>query len=97
MIGGQIGCDYQFAPAWVVGIEGAASASTMKNTRTRRPPARQSATRAFVKASTDFLPSVTVRLGYAIDNVLLYAKGGVALAGDKYDVTGSFAGIPVCL
>jgi outer membrane immunogenic protein len=25
MLGGQIGCDYQFAPTWVVGIEGAAS------------------------------------------------------------------------
>ena len=25
MFGGQIGCDYQFAPSWVVGIEGAAS------------------------------------------------------------------------
>ena len=25
MVGGQIGCDYQFAPNWVVGIEGAAT------------------------------------------------------------------------
>ena len=24
LLGGQIGCDYQFAPSWVVGIEGAA-------------------------------------------------------------------------
>ena len=30
VVGGQIGCDYQFAPSWVVGIEGAASGSTMK-------------------------------------------------------------------
>src|ERR1700682_6023807 len=34
VIGGQIGCDYQFASSWVVGIEGAASGSTMKNSRT---------------------------------------------------------------
>jgi outer membrane immunogenic protein len=93
VIGGQIGCDYQFAPSWVVGIEGAVSASTMKNTRSVGLPLGNPDT-AFVKASTDFLPSVTMRLGYAIDNVLLYAKGGVALAGDKYDVTGSFAGTP---
>ena len=93
VIGGQIGCDYQFAPSWVVGVEGAASASTMKNTRSVGLPLGNPDT-AFVKASTDFLPSVTVRLGYAIDNVLLYAKGGVALAGDKYDVTGSFQGAP---
>lgn len=93
VIGGQIGCDYQFAPSWVVGIEGAGSASTMKNTRTVGLPLGNPDT-ASVKATTDFLPSVTVRLGYAIDNVLLYAKGGVALAGDKYDVWGSFAGTP---
>jgi opacity protein-like surface antigen len=93
VIGGQIGCDYQFAPSWVVGVEGAASASTMKNTRSVGLPLGNPDT-ASVKATTDFLPSVTVRLGYAIDNVLLYAKGGVALAGDKYDVTGSFQGAP---
>jgi outer membrane immunogenic protein len=93
VVGGQIGCDYQFASTWVVGVEGAASAATMKNTRTVGLPLGNPDT-ALVKASTDFLPSVTVRLGYAVDNVLLYAKGGVALAGDKYDVTGSFAGTP---
>jgi opacity protein-like surface antigen len=93
VIGGQIGCDYQFAPSWVVGIEGAASGSTMRNTRTVGLPLSPPDT-ALVKANTDFLPSLTVRLGYAIDNVLLYAKGGVALAGDKYDVTGSLGGTP---
>jgi outer membrane immunogenic protein len=92
VIGGQIGCDYQFASSWVVGIEGAASASTMKNTRTVGLPLGPDT--ALVKASTDFLPSVTMRVGYAVDNVLLYAKGGVALAGDKYNVIGSFAGTP---
>ena len=49
---------------------------------------------ALVEAKTDFLTSVTARLGYAFDNVLLYAKGGVAMAADRYDVTGSFTGIP---
>jgi opacity protein-like surface antigen len=93
VIGGQIGCDYQFAPSWVIGIEGAVSGSTMRGTKTVGLPLSPPDT-ALVKANTDFLPSVTVRLGYAIDNVLLYAKGGVALAGDKYDVTGSFGGTP---
>jgi outer membrane immunogenic protein len=92
VIGGQIGCDYQFASSWVVGVEGAVSASTMKNTRTVGLPLGPDT--ALVKASSDFLPSVTVRLGYAFDNVLLYGKGGVALAGDKFDVTGTFAGAP---
>src|SRR5450755_504219 len=30
VIGGQIGCDYQFSPHFVVGIEGGASGSTLK-------------------------------------------------------------------
>jgi outer membrane immunogenic protein len=93
VIGGQIGCDYQFASSWVVGVEGAASGSTMKNSRTVGLPLGNPDT-AIVKASTDFLPSVTARLGYAFDNVLVYARGGVALAGDRFNVTGSFAGTP---
>ena len=92
VIGGQIGCDYQFAPSWVIGIEGAASASTMKGSRVFGLPLGPDT--AIAKASTDFLPSVTARLGYAIDNVLLYGKGGVALAGDKYNVIGTFQGTP---
>ncbi|MGB8400877.1 outer membrane protein [Bradyrhizobium sp.] len=93
VIGGQIGCDYQFASSWVVGVEGAASGSTMKGSRTVGLPLGNPDT-ASVRAKTDFLTGVTARLGYAFDNVLLYAKGGAALAGDRYDVTGSFAGTP---
>jgi outer membrane immunogenic protein len=93
VIGGQIGCDYQFAPSWVVGIEGAASGSTMKGSTTVGLPLGSPDT-ALVQAKTDFLTSVTARVGYAFDNVLLYAKSGVALAADRYDVTGSFAGTP---
>ena len=93
VIGGQIGCDYQFAPSWLVGIEGAASGSTMKGSTTVGLPLGSPDT-ALVQAKTDFLTSVTARVGYALDNVLLYAKSGVALAADRYDVTGSFVGTP---
>ena len=93
IIGGQIGCDYQFAPSWVIGIEGAAAGSTMKGSNTVGLPLGNPDT-ALVQAKTDFLTSVTARFGYTFDNVLLYAKGGVAMAADRYDVTGSFAGTP---
>ena len=93
VIGGQIGCDYQFASSFVIGVEGAASGSTMKNSRMVGLPLGNPDT-ALVRASTDFLPSLTARVGYAFDNVLLYAKGGGALAGDRYNVTGSFVGAP---
>jgi outer membrane immunogenic protein len=93
VIGGQIGCDYQFASSFVVGVEGAVSGSTMKNSRMVGLPLGNPDT-ALVRASTDFLPSLTARIGYAFDNVLLYAKGGAALAGDRFNVTGSFVGAP---
>jgi outer membrane immunogenic protein len=93
VIGGQIGCDYQFAPSWVVGIEGAASGSTMKSSSSVVLPLGNPDT-ASVQAKTDFLTSVTARLGYAFDKVLVYGKGGFAMAGDRYDVSGSFAGTP---
>lgn len=93
VIGGQIGCDYQFASPWVVGIEGSASGSTIKGSTNVGLPLGNPDV-AFVKANTDFLSSVTGRVGYAFDRVLVYARGGVALADDKYDVIGSFTGLP---
>src|SRR6516164_1025018 len=33
LVGGQLGCDYQFAPNWVVGVEGAASGSNLKGSK----------------------------------------------------------------
>jgi opacity protein-like surface antigen len=95
VIGGQIGCDYQFAPgsSVVVGVQGSASGSTMKSSTLVGLPLGNPDT-ALVQANTDFLSSLTGRLGYAFDNFLVYGKGGVALAGDKYNVTGSFQGLP---
>src|SRR6202790_1012601 len=34
VIGGQIGCDYQFASSWVVGVEGAVSGATLRHSTT---------------------------------------------------------------
>ena len=93
VIGGQIGCDYQFAPSWVVGIEGFAAGSTIKGSNIVGLPAGNPDT-ALVEAKTDFLTSVTARLGYTFDRVLVYGKGGVAMAADRYDVSGSFADTP---
>lgn len=93
VIGGQIGCDYQFAPSWVIGIEGAGAGSTMKGSSIVGLPAGNPDS-ALVEAKTDFLTSVTARLGYAFDQVLVYGRGGVAMAADRYDVSGSFAGTP---
>jgi outer membrane immunogenic protein len=87
VIGGEIGCDYQFSSNVVVGIEGTASGSTMRGSQIvslhDSPPDT-----ALVQANNDFLAGVTGRIGYAFDTVLLYGRGGLAVAGDKYNVSG---------
>jgi opacity protein-like surface antigen len=93
VLGGQIGCDYQFAgSAIVIGVEGVAAGATMKAQKTVALPQGNPGDATLVQANVDFLPSVTARIGYAFDNVLLYARGGAALAGDKYEISGTFAG-----
>ena len=93
VIGGQIGCDYQFASNFVIGVEGSASGSTMRSSQNAVLPLGNPDI-ALVQANTDFLASLTGRIGYAFDNVLLYARGGAALAGDKFEVSGTFTGLP---
>ncbi len=64
----------------------------MKGSTSVGLPAGFPGDQAVVSSRTDFLPSVTGRLGYAIDHTLLYGKAGVAWASDKYTVVGSLQG-----
>jgi outer membrane immunogenic protein len=94
MVGGQIGCDYQFASNWVVGIEGAATGGRIGGSAAVVQPLAIPGDGAAIKATTDFLSTATARLGYLWDRWLVYAKGGAAWAGDRYSVTGVFQGAP---
>jgi outer membrane immunogenic protein len=47
---------------------------------------------ALITLKTEFIPTLTGRIGYAFDYWLFYAKGGVAWASSKYSVTGAFSG-----
>lgn len=70
--GGQIGADYQFSPNWLVGIEGQISAqSEGARTFVSGVPNR-------IEDRTEWLGSVTGRLGYVWGPGVVYAKGGVA-------------------
>jgi outer membrane immunogenic protein len=87
--GGQIGCDYQFAPRWVVGVEGQAAWTNLK--KTYAGTVRNFATGVTLPSHdtlrNDFLASLTPRLGYSIiDQVLVFAKGGAAWTDEKYDI-----------
>jgi outer membrane immunogenic protein len=78
--GGQLGCDYQFAPNWVIGIEGDGSAADIKGDI----GATVFGVTGTGHARSDWIASAAGRLGWAWDRWLLYAKGGGAWVGDKY-------------
>jgi outer membrane immunogenic protein len=85
LLGGQIGCDYQFLSNWVLGVEGYAAGGKISGTSTFTAPAGAGT----YKATTNFLTSGTARLGYAYGRWLPYVKGGAAWAGDNYSVIDS--------
>ena len=93
-LGGQLGCDYQFSPSWVVGIEGAASAGIVDGHKSVGLPAGNPGDSALVTVSSDLMTAITGRLGYAVDRWMFYGKGGVAWTNDKYSITGTYLGTP---
>jgi outer membrane immunogenic protein len=90
LLGGQIGCDYQFASNWVAGFEGSAGWGNISGNTTVAIPGDS----VNFTENTDLLTSVTARIGYAWNDWLLYAKGGAAWTGNRYsasDAAGLFA------
>lgn len=84
--GVQVGADYQFAPNWVVGIEGQYSWTGGGNNSSALYPG------GAVSLDHRGLGSVTGRVGYAFGPSLLYVKGGYAYSDSSLNV--SFAGLP---
>ena len=101
LAGGQVGCDWQFAPNWLIGIEGSGAWADLKGSSVdvatfvnQLGPIvlNTITTTGTLHARTDFLADVTARVGWVWDRWLIYAKGGVAWDHDKYD----FAGQTTC-
>jgi outer membrane immunogenic protein len=91
IVGGQFGCDYQFAGSnWVIGFEGSITGGNLKGETTVALPLGDPGDHALVTARADFIPSGTVRVGYAWDRWLLYAKAGAAGVSDRYSISGVF-------
>jgi outer membrane immunogenic protein len=85
--GGQIGCDYEFASAFVVGVEGrAAWSSLVSKTPGRGNQAGITFPTQFTVAN-DFLASTTARLGHAFaGHWLAYVRGGAAWTRENGDI-----------
>jgi outer membrane immunogenic protein len=88
--GGQIGCDYQGGPwfmggNWVVGLQGMVSGSTVTGTNQDQFNAPWT-----LRDRIDWFGSVTGRFGTTItDRALLYVRGGVAWAHNKFEIENS--------
>src|SRR5438552_1701330 len=79
MFGGQVGFNWQTGPV-VFGVELSGDWTSLKGSNVSLAfPLDTNRTKV------DALASVTGRVGYAWDAVLLYAKGGGAWVNDKYD------------
>jgi outer membrane immunogenic protein len=86
--GGQVGCDYQFASGWVVGVEGRAAWTSLENSHAGS--VRNLLTGIVLPSqftlSNDFLTSATARLGYSFaDRWLGFVRGGAAWTHERAD------------
>jgi outer membrane immunogenic protein len=87
MGGLQVGADYQFAPNWVLGVEGQWSWLGNNNNGIAFPGT------GFIYTNNQRgLGSVTGRVGYTWGPALLYVKGGYAYSDHSESLT--LAGIP---
>ena len=96
--GGQVGFNFEYYGGFVIGAEADFDWFANSNTIASNPVplidnfGNPTGSTATIAIDNKWLTTVAGRLGYAFDRVLLYGKGGAAWAGDKYTVTGSFAG-----
>lgn len=96
--GGQIGCDLQFAPQWLIGLEGAGDWLDQSVTDSQVFTAANFGTSGTVvvpgsvvnfQTRVRWLASLTGRLGYMPwEHWLLYGRGGAAWVSDRYGVAG---------
>jgi len=82
LYGGQLGCDWQLdASNWVLGLRGAISGSTLTGTNMD-----QFNNTWALRTQTDWMGSITGRVGWSVDHVLIYGTGGVAWAHNKFEI-----------
>jgi len=105
-VGGfQAGYNWQFWPAWVVGVEGDISWASLSNHSTQSPAiflagggagpgvgAGAQGTSLQASQNTEWLASLRGKLGFTgwLNNTMFYATGGVAWAQVEYQGSGVF-------
>jgi outer membrane immunogenic protein len=88
--GGQIGYNWQFAPNWLIGVEGDFTWTDLGQSSTLFVPP---GTTLSASANLNWLASVRGRLGYTWDRYMLYFTGGGAWADLDGSATLTVAGV----
>jgi outer membrane immunogenic protein len=96
-VGGiQGGCDYQFAQNWLAGVGGDFSWANIDGQTVDPFFAGKNGGPVFLNSKTDRLATVTGRVGFVWDRVLVFGKGGAAWARSTHSIEGlTFWGNPV--
>jgi outer membrane immunogenic protein len=89
--GAQLGYDYQIQH-WVLGIGGDFSWSGA-NGESKTEGALIAGSTVDLKSKADWYATVTGRVGYTWDDLLLYGKGGLALTHDVYGGFSTASGV----
>jgi len=88
-LGAQVGCDWQVAPNFVLGLEGMAAWTDIRGAS---DPFFSN--KNVFSAGTNWIASATARAGFNSAGWLFYAKAGPAWSDNDYRVVGSFGGTP---
>lgn len=95
--GGQIGYNWQFAPNWVIGIEGDISGTGIRKSTTSPVTVGGAilgpGINNLAERNVDWLATVRGRFGYAADRFLVYVTGGGAWGDVNYTAGPNYAGL----
>jgi outer membrane immunogenic protein len=78
--GAQIGYNWQFAPNWIVGLEGDFNWLGHDSTLVQSGLSTLGALTITSTLSADWLATIRGRLGFTFDRAMIYATGGVAFS-----------------
>lgn len=89
LFGGTVGCNYQLAPSWVIGIEDDLSWTNKTGSAFDLAPFTTTSTN---NIRENWLDTLRGRVGYSSGGWLFYATGGAAFAGSTVAVNSLTAG-----
>lgn len=96
--GGQVGCNWQHSPNWVLGLEGDINYASVRRSRNFAFTSNSEDVIGTQATKLHWLATLRGRVGPSWDRSFLYATGGLAVGGVKSSVSavtedgGTFAG-----